>query len=119
MKRLRNGFGAAVLLGVLAAGAAAADLEGYLVDQMCSGEVMTKGANAAKGHTRDCALMDHCRESGYGVLTSEGKYLKFDAQGNKRAVQALKASKKKDDLRVRVSGEVNGETIKVASLKIL
>jgi hypothetical protein len=44
--------------------------------------------------------------------------LSFDAAGNEQAVAALKSSKKKDNLKVKVSGEVDGDTIKVASLKL-
>jgi len=57
-------------------------------------------------------------KSGYGVFTADNKYLVFDAAGNEQAAAALKSSKKKDNLKVKVSGEVDGETIKVASLKL-
>jgi hypothetical protein len=38
--------------------------------------------------------------------------------GNAKAIAALKASKKKDNLRVKVTGELEGETIKVSALKL-
>jgi len=38
---------------------------------------------------------------------------------NKRIVEALKASEKKDHLRVDVSGEAQGDTLKVTSIKLL
>jgi hypothetical protein len=63
--------------------------------------------------------MPDCVKSGYGVYTAEGKYITFDADGNKKAEEALRASKKRDNLRVRVTGELSGETITVASLKLL
>jgi hypothetical protein len=51
---------------------------------------------------------------------SKGKqFLKFDAEGNKKVVEALKASEKKDHLRVDVSGEAQGDTLKVTSIKLL
>jgi hypothetical protein len=62
--------------------------------------------------------MGPCAESGFGVLTSDGKFIAFDAAGNKRAIAAIKASKKEKDYKVTVSGDQQGETIKVASLKI-
>jgi hypothetical protein len=43
--------------------------------------------------------------------------LKFDASGNRKALAMLRASKKDDDLKVEVTGDVQGDTIKVASLK--
>jgi hypothetical protein len=67
-------------------------------------------------HTKACALK--CEKGGYGLLTAEGKYLKFDAAGNEKTVAALKASKRDDRLRATVVGEREGETIKVTSIAI-
>jgi hypothetical protein len=77
------------------------------------------GRIVAEAHTRECLLMPACEKSGYGVYTTDDKYLKFDAAGNRRALAAIKASPKLDDFEVQVTGEVQGDTIKVASLKIL
>jgi hypothetical protein len=60
-----------------------------------------------------------CAESGYVIITSEKQILKFDAAGNEKVVAALKASDKKDHLRVDVTGTVEGDTLKVSSLKLL
>ncbi|MFN7976391.1 MAG: hypothetical protein U0166_29340 [Acidobacteriota bacterium] len=67
-------------------------------------------------HTTTCALQ--CQAKGYGVLTAEGAYLKFDAAGNEKALAALKATKKTDHLRVTVEGTKEGDTIKVTSLTL-
>jgi hypothetical protein len=69
-------------------------------------------------HTRQCAMMPDCEKSGHGVFTTDNKYLVFDAAGNEQAAAALKSSKKRDNLNVKVSGEVTGDTIKVASLTL-
>jgi hypothetical protein len=69
------------------------------------------------GHNRDCALMDSCLESGFGVMTADGKFIAFDAAGNKKAVEAIKANKKDQDYRITVTGDQQGDTMKVASLK--
>jgi hypothetical protein len=108
-----------VLVLAVAALAAAADIEGILVDRMCSTKIIKEGQKAAQAHTRECALMPHCLASGYGVYTAEGKFLTFDAAGNKQAEQALRASKKRNHLRVVVSGQQSGDTIQVTSLKLL
>jgi hypothetical protein len=68
-------------------------------------------------HPRDCALK--CERSGYGIKTKDQQFLKFDAEGNTKVVEALKASDKKDHLRVDVSGDVQGDTLKVTSIKLL
>lgn len=84
-----------------------------LVDVNCSKKV----AANPDAHTRSCALM--CAKSGFGILTSDNQFLKFDAKGNREAVQALKASHEKDHLRVNVKGKVEGHTLHVSSLKLL
>ena len=119
MKTLLKGLCCAGLLVGLTGIASAADVEGVLMDKMCSMKAMKEGQQAAHMHTRDCALMPDCQKSGYGVFTADGKFIGLDDAGNAKAVAALKASKKKDDLKVRVTGDVQGDTIKVASLKLL
>ena len=76
--------------------------------------------NAAKdpdAHTRECALQ--CQKSGFGIVTSDHKFLKFDGKGNSLVLDALKKSDKNAHLRVDVSGDVQGDTLKVTSLKLL
>ena len=59
---------------------AAETLSGTLIDQNCKGKDPVK-------HTKQCALM--CAKSGFGLLTSDGKWLKFDDKGNTEAVAAF------------------------------
>jgi hypothetical protein len=99
--------------------ASAAEFEGILIDKMCSMKAEKEGQSAAAMHTRDCALMEACQQSGYGVFTADGKFLPLDEAGNAKAVSALKASKKKDNLRVKVTGELQDGAIKVSALKLL
>jgi len=117
---------AGVLAG-LAGAAPAAEVKGVLMDQMCSGKAEVRvlstgiegGMIVAEAHTRECALMPACQKSGYGVFTYDNKFLAFDAAGSRKALEAIKASKKLDDLEVVVTGEIKGDTIKVESLKLL
>ena len=89
------------------------------MDKMCSAKATSGGGQkAAAAHDRECAMAPACEKTGYGVYTSEGKWLDFDAAGNQKAIAALKASKKADNLNVTVKGDVSGHTIKVASLKL-
>jgi len=105
-----------VMLGLLVLPAAAAG-EAFkdvpVVDSNCSKKV----ADAPDSHSRECALK--CQASGYGIFTSDKKFLKFDAAGNKEIAAELKTSAKKDHLRVDVSGDVEGDTLKVTSVKLL
>jgi len=105
-----------VLLGLSAfpALAAAASFQDVsVVDVNCSRKV----AASPDAHTRSCALA--CSRSGYGILTSDHGFLKFDANGNKEILAELKSSNEKDHLRVNVTGDVQGDTLKVSSVKLL
>ena len=115
-KLCRLGTAAAFMAGLCAA--EQKTVSGYLIDKACSADAIKKGEKVAKEHGVDCALMDDCAKSGFGVFTSEGKFLAFDAAGNKKAMAALQASKKKTDLQVTVTGDVSGDSIKVATLKL-
>ena len=83
-----------------------------LVDVNCSAKV----AADPDAHTRDCALQ--CAKSGYGIIVGDGKYLQLDAEGSKKALALLKASDRKDHLRVTLSGSLAGETIQVAAIEM-
>jgi hypothetical protein len=113
MRKLTSFF---VLFGLCAMPAFAA-VESYkdvsVVDVNCSKKV----AANPDSHTRACALK--CEKSGYGIVTQDKHFLKFDAEGNTKILEALKASDKKDHLRVDVSGDVQGDALKVTSIKLL
>ena len=84
-------------------------LSGTLVDVMC------KDKDAA-AHTTKCAL--GCSKSGFGLVTNDGKFVKFDEAGNAKALAALKATKKDKDLKAKVEGSVDGDTVSVSSIEI-
>ena len=117
---------------LLASAASAAQIKGVLLDKDCSSKAeeslssgtgdtpeIAGGMLAAEAHTLECLRAAACEKSGYGVYTSDNKYLLFDAAGNRKAIEALKLAKKTTDIRVEVTGEVQGNTIKVVTLKLL
>ena len=55
-----------------------------LVDSMCAGKAAVKAT--PDSHTAKCAIQ--CGASGYGILTADGRYLKFDRKGNEQAAAA-------------------------------
>jgi len=111
--------------------AASATVKGILIDQQCSAQAETRmvpdpsphlegGILWAYTHEKSCLLMPACRRSGYGVFTNDtNKFLLFDAAGNRNALALIQASKKENDMRVEVTGEIDGDKIKVTSLKLL
>ena len=95
-------------------------MAGYLVDNACAMKMEKAGAKKAmekaKNHTKDCALQDACKASGYGLM-SHGKFYKFDEKGDKIASEYFDKTKKEKDFWVDVEGTMDGKTIKVESIK--
>lgn len=83
-----------------------------LMDGHCVGK-MAKDPDA---HPRSCALQ--CAKGGYGLIAADGTYLRFDEEGNKKALEALKKSEKKDHLRATVEGTRKGDVITVESITL-
>jgi len=88
-------------------------ITGILMDKSCAVDMKMD----AKGHDKDCNQMADCAKSGYGVVTDDGKFLAFDAKGNKDAVAWLKATKQKTNLKVTVTGTREKDVLKVETLK--
>lgn len=82
---------------------------GHLIDANCK----TKDPAT---HTTKCAI--GCASGGYGIVTADGKFVKFDKAGDEKALAALKATRKEKDLKVTVSGTLEKDTIKVSSLQL-
>lgn len=97
---------------------AAEAIDGILVDKTCASGIEKRGYQAAERHTRKCALMPKCQENGYGVVTDDGKFLKFDAAGDEKALAALKETTEEEGLVVLIEGKIEGDTVAVKSLRI-
>ncbi len=82
---------------------------GTLVDVMCKDKDLA-------GHTTKCAL--GCAKSGFGLVLGDGKFVKFDEAGNAKALAALKATSKEKDLKAKVTGTMDGDTVQVQSIEI-
>ena len=93
------------------------NVHGYLVDAVCAGNHAKEPGYGAK-HSNKCNLMDVCVKSGFSVITPEQSVLKFDAKGNEQALNLIKATDKENDLRVVVTGKVDGQTIAVTSIEL-
>ena len=114
------------LLGLLAGLAITAPGTSTIKGVQCSAKAEVRvlptgiegGMIVAEAHTRECALMPACQKSGYGIFTWDQKFLAFDAAGNRKALELIKTSKKLDDFEVEVTGTVEGDIIKVESIKL-
>ena len=94
---------------ILSSLACAETWNGTLVDVMCKNQDLA-------GHTTKCAIS--CSKSGYGLVLADGKFVKFDEAGNAKALAALKSTGKEKDLKAKVSGTLDGDTVQVESVEL-
>jgi hypothetical protein len=88
--------------------ACAESFSGTVVDVMCRTKDLAS-------HTRECAV--NCAKGGYGLVTADGKFLKFNEAGNARTLAALKKLSKEKDLKAKVTGMVAGEVLNVEAVE--
>jgi hypothetical protein len=103
-------------------------IEGALLDKDCSFKaelrvmspprLMEGGMVVAEAHTRQCLTMPECIRNGYGIYTRDNKFYNFDEAGNRRALALVRASKQEDDFEIKVTGQIQGDTIKVESIRL-
>jgi len=93
-------------------------IQGYVVDAMCAKGMAKKESpmDAASKHTKECALEEGCAASGFGVF-SEGKWYKFDENGDKMAKYLIVKSKTEKGLVVEVTGDMKDNVLVVSSIK--
>lgn len=106
MKRTLTLISTACVFSVLAV---AETWSGTLVDVMCKGKDLA-------GHTVKCAI--GCAKSGYGLVLSDGKFMKLNETGNAKALAALKATSKEKDLKAKVTGTAEGDVIQVQTIEL-
>jgi hypothetical protein len=118
-------------IALVAGFTAAADnteLRGVLIDRNCSYNVKPRivpgpriegGMLSAYVHQRDCALKPESQESGYGIFTYDQEFVPFDNEGNRKALAFLRATKREDDLRVLVRGQIQDGVFILKELKLM
>ncbi|HLJ87357.1 MAG TPA: hypothetical protein VKZ53_11080 [Candidatus Angelobacter sp.] len=101
----------------MSAFAADAAIKGHLVDINCSSDFGDRPGWAAK-HSKKCLQMLPCEKSGYGVLTEDRKIIKFDDDGNQKAKKFIADLTKNNDVKVTVTGSVDGSASTMTVSKI-
>lgn len=80
--------------------------EGYVIDGGCIRKNARKELlSKARTHTRDCALMGHCVESGYGIVTEDDRLILLDAEATPNVVDVVEASDTEEGIRLHVQRE--------------
>ena len=88
-------------------------LEGYIVDIACLRKYPhSQVAQRAVDHSRDCVLMGHCIESGYGLVDNDGQILLLDTQATRAVIESVSRAIQSRGIRIRVRREMeNGEML--------
>jgi predicted RNA-binding protein Jag len=101
----------------ISAMAADTTVKGYLVDISCASDEGQKPDFGIK-HTKACLQMDDCANSGYGVLTPDKKVIRFDKAGNDSTKKFLNTMTKHNDIKVTVTGNLNGDQMTVNKIEL-
>ncbi|SEM01686.1 hypothetical protein SAMN04515665_12638 [Blastococcus sp. DSM 46786] len=94
-------------------------VEGYVVDLACLRRYPQEEYTArAPEHTTECALMGHCVESGYGLVSDGNRVVPLDTEATPHIVAALRTARPQG-VRLRVEREeVEGE-LRTARTEVL
>jgi hypothetical protein len=104
---------------LLSASSFAADVavKGYLIDVVCSSRKTSKPASLTT-HGKACMQMPSCGNSGFGVLTEDKQFIKFDEDGNEKARKFMSETKADHDFKITVSGSMDGDKMKVDKIEL-
>lgn len=91
-------------------------LQGWLIDAHCAAHFVATGT-APTNHERWCLLQPLCSASGYGVLTAQGVFWRFNPAGNRDAMTMLQSNAPAKDLRVIVRGQERGHRLFVRAMR--
>lgn len=96
-----------------------AEVQGVVIDRDCAQDILKYGRQVIVKKRRECSLMKDYVRSGYGIVTDARKFLRFDNAGNRRVVELLRNTSERDNLKVIVTGDIDGDTIKVTEMSLL
>lgn len=99
--------------------AGAADFQGVIADWNCTQDMVRSGREATLKQKRSCSLVKNYNRAAYGLITEEKKFYRLDEAGNQQVRQLLAHTPDKDNLKVVVSGDLEGDTIKVKNMSLL
>lgn len=93
-------------------------LEGYVIDVGCirkngREELLRK----ARTHTRECALMGHCVESGYGIVTEEDRLIVLDSAATPQVVDVVENSETERGIQLRVHREEQDDAMETVDVE--
>jgi hypothetical protein len=93
-------------------------LEGYVIDIACLRKYpRDELLDRARVHTKRCALMGHCVESGYGLVSEDGRVALLEAVATPQVVHAIERSDRAEGIQLRVAREHDGEEMRTVAVE--
>lgn len=93
-------------------------VEGYVVDIACLRKyAVAEMAERASVHTRECALMGHCVESGFALVEDDGRVMLLDSEATPSLVRILTSSSRQQGVKLRAVRKREGEEMKTVALE--
>lgn len=90
-------------------------LKGDIIDNMCAGtKTQLELSEFIKTHTKQCALMPNCVESGYSIFT-DGALYKFDKESNAKIQEFLRRDESR--LQVVITAEKVGDELNLVAIE--
>ncbi|MGA8029809.1 MAG: hypothetical protein WB992_21920 [Bryobacteraceae bacterium] len=116
---MRRTFCAWCLAIALACALQATELQGVISDWSCTQDMVKNGREKTLKQRRNCSLAKDFNRGGYGLITDDKKFYELDEAGNKLARVLLKNTPDKDNLKVVVTGDIEGDTIHVTNMTLV
>ncbi len=116
MRKILSIFGFVL---VVTCASQAAEIQGVIADWNCAEAMVKNGREAILKQRRSCSLAKNFNRSAYGLITGDKKLFRLDDPGNQRVLELLRNTPDKDNLKVIVTGDVQGSAIKVTNMSLL
>lgn len=121
MTQLMSKASAAFLMTVMVgmANAAPVEIQGVITDWTCVKPMLQNGRDKVLKDQRNCSLMTNYSRSAYGLITVDKKSYRLDDAGRAWALKLLKDTPDKDNLKVVVNGDIEGQVLHVKTMSEL
>lgn len=92
-------------------------VEGYVVDTVCIRKYpLADRLDRAREHTKHCATMGHCVESGYGLINDQNQLALLDPKATPLVVEAIEGSERDHDIRLRATREMRDHEMQTTAV---
>ncbi len=95
-------------------------LEGYVVDIACVRKYPRRELlDRARQHSKECANMGHCVESGFALVSEDGGLALLDAAATPRVLDAIRQSGRDSGIKIRAAREMKEGDMETTRIELL